>query len=70
VSCTITIRDARARATEPLAPYPFMAETDEDLERGLKDVIRLWRHQHPGQDVFEEGITILVEMGGRVAHRS
>jgi hypothetical protein len=47
-----------------------MAETDEDLERGLKDVIRLWRHQHPGQDMFEEGVTILVEMGGRVAHRS
>jgi hypothetical protein len=60
-SYKITIRHARDRYSEPLFLYPFLADTVEDFERGLREAIFLWKQVHPGEYPLEDGYTLLIE---------
>ena len=64
-NCKITIRNNRARAPEPISPYPLLVSTKQDVERGLREAFFHWEQEHPqGESVLEDGCTIFIEIEG------
>lgn len=60
MNCKVTILPVRDSLSEPPFEYPFIANDDGDVERGVKTAIFVWRQTHPGKSLFDD-YTIRIE---------